>query len=95
MVIEIPIQSGKGIVLAKAVEELDRLKKGKIPIVTSKTIIKEQIVDDLFNPDYNFVQVDKNNVTVETEQRILKHPNDKNYECSFVVFFDVAVFEGV
>jgi len=95
MVIEMPIQSGKGIVLAKTVEDLDRLKKGKILIVTSKTIIKEQIEDDLFKHDYNFVRVDKNNVTVETEQKILKHPSDKNYECSFVVFFDVAVLEGV
>lgn len=95
MVIEMAVGCGKGIVLAKTVEMLSKVKAEKILIITSKIVLKEQIEYNLFHDYQDFMRVDKANVMVETEQRILRHPNEKMREYQFVIFYDVAMSEGV
>jgi len=91
IVVEIVDGCGKSLVLAKTVEMLSIEQPGRILIVTDRLELKAQIKDILFNNYQDFVEIDKYNVTVETEQKILRQKNINTEEYQFVVFFDASV----
>ncbi len=95
MVVEIAAGCGKGIVLAKTVEILNKRKLGNVLIITNRMAIKEQLEYDLFKRHQDFIEVDKDSITLETEQRILSHSNEKMSEYQFVIFYDAGVSEIV
>ena len=48
IVVDIPIGYGKSIVLAKTVEEICKLNKAKILVVTNAVVLKEKLIDTIF-----------------------------------------------
>lgn len=91
IVVEIATGCGKEIVLAKTVEMLNKQKEGNVLVVTNRLAIKERVEYDLFKTYQDVVEVHKDNVTIETEQRILRHQKEIVDEYQFVIFYDTDV----
>lgn len=85
IVVEIATGCGKGLVLAKTVEMINKENAGNILILADRLEVKAQIKDILFNSYQNSVEVDKYRVAIETEQRILRQQDIKVSEYSFVM----------
>ena len=92
MVVEMAAGTGKGLVLAKTVELLHKQAISNVLVVTNWMELKENVERNLYNEYRDFVIIDKNRVSVTTEQRMLRHTNKEFSEYQFIIFdgFDVS-----
>ncbi|MBR6506201.1 MAG: DEAD/DEAH box helicase family protein [Clostridia bacterium] len=95
IVVEMATGTGKGLVLAKAVELLHKQAISNVLVVTNRLELKENIERNLFNEYSDFVRIEQNRVVVTTEQKILHHTNKEFNEYQFVIFDEFDVSESV
>ncbi len=93
IIVEIPIGCGKGIVLAKTVALLSEHNRGKIIVVTHLLEQKMQL-EDILSRDY-FVQSDRENVDVQTTQKVLRLSNKEINEYRYVIIYDTVISDKV
>ena len=86
MIVEMSPGSGKGIILIKTIEYLQKLKTGNILIVTNALAIKEQLKHRLFTTCNDVIDV--NNISIETEHKLLKDTNKQTTEYGIIIFYD-------
>ena len=91
IVIEMAAGCGKGIILARTLQLLSEQSQEKILIVTGSLLLKEHLEHDIFTIFDEFVKFDKDNLVIQTAQRILKHPHASFGDFSFVIFYDIAI----
>lgn len=91
IVVEMAAGCGKRIILARTLDILNKQKWGKILIVTGNMLLKEQLECDLSTNFEDFVQVDKDNVLIETEHKLLQHQDEKLKDIEVVVFYEAAM----
>ena len=86
MIVEMSPGSGKGIILIKTIEYLQKLKTGNILIVTNALAIKEQLKHRLFTTCNDVIDVNK--ISIETEHKLLKDTNKQTTEYGIIIFYD-------
>ena len=88
--IEMPPGFGKGIVLAKVIEYLQKTKAVKILIVVGNLMLKEKISREI-SANYNgSVSIDNSNIVVETEHKLLNNSDERISEYNPIVFYDAG-----
>ena len=88
--IEMPPGFGKGIVLAKVIEYLQKTKADKILVVVGNLMLKEKITREI-SANYNgSVSIDNSNIVVETEHKLLNNSDERISECNPIVFYDAG-----
>lgn len=95
IVVEIVDGCGKGLVLAKTVEMLSKVRPGNVLVLADRMEVKAQIKDELFNNYQDFVKIDNYNVVIETVQKMLRQQNTQINEYPFVVFYNAAISEHI
>jgi len=95
IVVEMAAGSGKGLVLAKAVEMLLRQNTSSVLVVTNRLELKENVEHNLFDRYQDFAPIDKNRVAVTTEQRILRHANEEFMKYPVVIFDEADISEPI
>lgn len=95
MVIEIPSGFDKGIIFVKAIEKLNELYKGKILVVAGNSSLKEQVEKELFTKYQEFIQIDKDNILLETERQIIRNYSQKEEEYPIVIFYDTVMSKQI
>lgn len=95
IVIEIATGFGKGLVLAKTIEMLNKENVGNVLVIADRLEVKAQIEDVLFNNYRNSVEIDKQRIKIETEQKMLKQKNINVSEYPFVIFYDAIISERI
>lgn len=88
MVVEMSPGSGKGIILIKTIEYLQKLKAGNILIVTTALNIKEQLKHRIYTTCNDFLDITK--ISIETENKLLKNTDKQVTEYGIVVFYDAS-----
>ena len=86
MIVEMSPGSGKGIILIKTIEYLQKLKNANILIVTNALAIKEQLKHRLFTTCNDVIDVNK--ISIETEHKLLKDTNKQTTEFGIIIFYD-------
>ena len=93
IVVEMASGCGKGMVFAKTIENLQKEKIGKILVVVGNLSLKERLLHDI-STDYNgFVTLDRSNILIETQQRLLRN-SDENIDNYDIVIFYEALFRN-
>jgi len=95
MIVEMVAQSGKGLVLAKTVEILQKQKTASVLVITNGRALKENIEHNLFETYQTFLLIDKDRITVTTKQRILHYENEKLNKYQYVIFDEIDLSETV
>lgn len=93
--VEIVSGCGKGLVLAKTVEILNKETHGKILVLTDQIAGNAQMKDILFHTYQGFAEIDQDNVTIETVQKMLRQQDVKENANLFVIFYDVVITERI
>lgn len=88
MIIEMPIGCGKGLIFAKTIEEINKSEIGKILVLTSQMGIKVQIDKELSTNYQGFIQIDRKNIIIETQQKMLSDYIKNMSEYQVVIFYD-------
>ena len=91
IVIEMAAGCGKEIILARTLQLLSEQSQEKILIATGSLLLKEHLEHDIFTVFDEFVKFDKDNLVIQTAQRILKHPHASFGDFSVVIFYDIAI----
>lgn len=86
--IELPPGFGKGIVLAKVIEYLQKTKAVKILVVVGNLMLKEKISREISTNYNGSVSIDNSNIVVETEHKLLNNSDERISECNPIVFYD-------
>ena len=93
IVVEMASGCGKGMVFAKTIENLQKEKTGKILVVVGNLSLKERLLHDI-STDYNgFVTLDRSNILIENQQRLLRN-SDENIDNYDIVIFYEALFRN-
>lgn len=95
MVVAMPTGCGKTVVLAQIVENLNRQKLGKILVITDRVSIKEQIERILFDDDEGIGAVDRENINVETVQKLARNSNAQIDKYFCLIFCDVNNIDSI
>lgn len=88
--IEMPPGFGKGIVLAKVIEYLQKTKAVKILVVVGNLMLKEKISREISTNYNGSVSIDNSNIVVETEHKLLNNSDERISECNPIVFYDAG-----
>ena len=91
MVVEMPAGCGKGVVFAKIIEKINKLGIGKILVLARTIVIKEQIEKELSTKYQGLIQIDRNNIDVETQQGMFAQYTEKISEYQVVIFYDGVI----
>lgn len=91
MVVEMPVGFGKGLVFAKTIEKINELNKGKILVLARTIVMKEQIESELSTNYQGWIQIDQNNIDVETQHRMFTQYAEKISEYQTVIFYDGVI----
>ena len=89
IVIELPAGFGKGLIFAKTVENLNRIKPGKILVATGSISIKKKIEQELSTNFQEFIQVNSNHIAIDTIQRVLKYQEINEYPV--IILYDASI----
>ena len=95
MVVEMVAGTGKGIVLAKAVETIIEFGNKKILIVTNRLTERKNIECNLFEDYQDVMKINRDNVYVETEERVLQDLVMNIDVCEFVIFYNMNVSNDI
>lgn len=95
MVIEMPTGFGKSLVLARTIEKLNELNRKKILVVTGNLALKEKIEKELTTKYNEFIRIDKDNILIETEQKIIRNCDEKVEQYPTVIFYDTVISRQV
>lgn len=92
IIVEIPTGMGKGLLVSKTVELLHKEENGDVLVVTNRLELKNNVEQTLYEKYQNIIQLDKNRVTVTTEQTIIHHTSQKHDKCKFIIIdgFDIS-----
>lgn len=88
IVIEMISGSGKGMVLAKTVEYIQKSSIDKILIVIGNSTLKEQLEHDIHTSFNNFIKLNHDSIFLETRNRVLKYINKQIFEYDIVILYD-------
>lgn len=88
IVIEMVPGSGKGIVLAKTIESLQKLKMNKILIITSNLTTKEEIEHQIFTNYSSFINIENDNILIKNVNYFLNDTNKITFEYDIVILYD-------
>jgi len=91
MVVEMPVGFGKGLVFAKTIEKINEFNKGKILVLARTIVMKEQIESELSTNYQGWIQIDQNNIDVETQHRMFTQYAEKISEYQTVIFYDGVI----
>ena len=95
MVVEMASGTGKGFVFAKTVELLHKQTLSSVLVITNRMALKKNVENNLFDKHQDFVRIDKNRITVTTEQRILRYANKEFNDHQFIIFYELDVSESI
>ncbi len=91
IVIEMPTGFGKSLVFAKTIEKINELNKGKILVLASAIVMKEQIEKELSTNYQGLIHIARNSIDVETQHRMFTQYADKISEYQVVIFYDGVI----
>ena len=91
MVVEMPAGCGKSLVFAKTIEKINELNIGKILVLASAIVMKEQIERELSTNYQGLIQIDRNGIDVETQHRMFTQYADKISEYQVVIFYEGVI----
>ncbi len=95
MVVEMVSGSGKALVLAKTVEMLHKQNPVRVLLITNRMELKKQVEYNLFDNYHDFALIDRDRITLTTEQRILCHPNEELNKYSFIIFYETDISKSL
>ena len=84
--IEMPVGCGNSVILLKLLEILPEFNKAQTLVVTHTLEAKKQIEQELLKSNKVAEQT-----VVQTQQRLIKNPEEETIEYQFVVFYDVPI----
>ena len=93
IVVEMASGCGKGLVFAKTIENLQKEKIDKILVVVGNLSLKDRLIREISTNYNGFVKLDKSNLLIETEQRLL-HNSDEALDNYNIVIFYEALFRN-
>lgn len=91
IVVEMALGSGKGIVLSKTIEHLQKLGVYNILIINENKALKEQLKHQLYTNFNGITKIDDDSILIETRSEFLKHYNKKIFEQDIVILYDANI----